>query len=466
MKVTLISPPTTVQERYPRGHPLRKAIQVTEPLGLAYIAAMLEQDNHMVEIIDCVAENLDALQVVSQIEKSSPEIVGISAFTPTIQEAQRLTKVIKSILPSVTVVLGGIHPTIFPEQVMQNREVDFVVVGEGEYTMRNLVKALESQEGLSDIHGIVYRRNNQVVFNAPSFLEKNLDNLPIPARHLLPMDRYGPFIAKHRPARSMISSRGCPYQCVFCSRDISGTKYRLRSVSNVIEEIKILVDRYGAKEIDFQDPVFGLNQSWIKEFCQRLIEEKLDVAWSALTRVDLIDENLLRSMRRSGCWMLYYGIEAGDQGLLDAIKKNVKLQDIRKSVNLTRKAGIRVWGSFMFGLPSETPELAEKTLQFAKSLPLDFASFHLTTPFPSTELWREASEWGRLKMDDFSKFTQLNPVFIPYGWGNGEAKLQEMLGRAFREFYLRPKYILKQLLKIRSIADVKLYYYGLPSLWR
>ena len=462
MKVVLVSPPTTVQERYPKGHPLRKTMQVTEPLGLAYIAAMLEP-NHEVEIIDCIAEDLPILHTLARIEKRSPEILGISAFTPTVHQAVKLAKLVKQLMPSTTVVLGGIHPTIFPEQVMQNEAVDFVVIGEGEYAMHNLVQAIENQEELSNVHGIVCRRNREIVFNPPHPLEKNLDSLPLPARHLLPMDRYKPFIAKRRPARSMISSRGCPYECVFCSRDISGSRYRLRSVASVIEEIKILVDEYVAKEIDFQDPVFGLNQTWTKEFCQRLTEEKLDVVWSALTRVDLIDENLLRSMRKSGCWMLYYGIEAGDQELLNNIKKNIKLEDIRKSVELTRKLGIGVWGSFMFGLPSETPELAEKTLEFAKNLPLDFASFHFTTPFPSTELWRDFAKWGELRTD-FSDFTQLNAVFVPHGWKNKEDELQGMLQRAFKEFYFRPKYVFGQLLKIRSFADLKLYYHGVGSL--
>jgi len=463
MKVVLIAPPTTIQERYPEEHPLRKATQITEPLGLAYIAAMLEQD-HAVEIIDCVAEDLTVLHAVWKIEEICPEIVGISAFTPTIDTALRLARLTKQLLPSVTIVLGGIHPTIFPEQVMQNKEVDFVVIGEGEYAMRNLVQALENQEELSNVNGIAYRRDNQIILTPPYFMEKKLDNFPLPARHLLPMEKYKPFIAKHHPALSMISSRGCPYQCVFCSRDISGASYRLRSASTVVEEIIILVNQYHAKEIDFVDPVFGLNRSWTKEFCQRLVEEKLDVTWSALTRVDLIDEDLLKAMKKSGCWMLYYGIEAGDQMLLNAIKKNTKLEDIKHSVKLTREAGIKVWGSFMFGLPAETPELALKTLEFAKSLPLDFASFHLTTPYPSTELWRNANEWGELKTD-FSEFTQLNAVLIPHGWKGRQEQLQAMLPKAFREFYLRPKFIMHQLLGIQSLSDLKLCYRGIRSLW-
>lgn len=216
-------------------------------------------------------------------------------------------------------------------------------------------------------------------------------------------------------------------------------------------------------EIDFQDPVFGLNEDWVREFCTTLIEEKVDVVWSALTRVDLVDEELLRLMRKAGCWMLYYGIEAGSQQLLDNIKKRTTLELIRKSVELTSEVGIKTWGSFMFALPGEDPKLAQDTLDFAKSLPLDFASFHLTTPFPGTELWDDYEKWGRLKAD-WSEFTQLNPVFIPFGWEKREEKLKQMLSGAFRAFYLRPGYVLRRLLRICSLEDIGLYYRGVRSL--
>ena len=463
MKITLVSPPSTIEERYPKGHPLRKAIQVVEPLGLAYIAAVLEQNHFEVEILDCIAEELTVSDLVQRIKHSNPSVVGISAVTPNIHVALKLANEIKRVLPDITIVLGGVHPTLFPQQILKNGGVDIVVIGEGEYTMLELSETLDRGRELSDVLGIAYRKDGKITICPPRPLENDLDNLPFPARYLLPMHSYKPFIHKRYPAHALMSSRGCPFQCVFCCRDISGRHHRLRSVGNVIEEIKVLTEEYNTKEVDFQEPIFCLNKKWTENFCQKLIEENLDIVWSAQTRVDMVDETLLRLMKKSGCWMLYYGIEAGDQLLLDNMKKNVELSQIRKSVELTSKVGIKAWGSFMFGLPGENPDLAHKTLNFAKSLPLDFASFHLTTPFPGTELWYKSNEWGEIKTN-FSKFTQLNAVFIPSGWKGRESDLQNMIGVAFKEFYFRPSYVLRQILKIRSISDLRFYLRGLRGL--
>jgi len=459
MRITLVSPPLAIEQRYPEGHPLRRTIQVTEPLGLAYVAAMVEQ-NHDINVLDCIAEELTVSNAVSKIMDQVPDLLGISTVTPALQNALKLAREIKRVHPDMIVVLGGIHTTIFPQEVMRNREIDIVVIGEGERIMLDLAHTLENGAPLKAVQGIAYREDSSVVFNPPRPIERDIDTLPLPARHLLPMHRYKPFIAERYPARSLISSRGCPYQCVFCSRDVSGSRYRLRRVDKVVDEVKILVEKYGAREIDFMDPVFGLNRTWTREFCRELILEGLDVVWAALTRVDLIDESLLRIMRKSGCWQLYYGIEAGDQRLLDNIKKNIDLKHVRRSIELTTRVGIRAWGSFMFGLPGESPQLARKTLEFAKSLPLDFASFHLTTPFPGTELWNDHKRWGQIT-SVFDEFTQLNVVFVPFEWKGKETELQTLLREAFREFYFRPGYIVKQMMKVRSIDDLKLLCRGL-----
>ncbi|MDI6903784.1 MAG: radical SAM protein, partial [Methanocellales archaeon] len=344
MKIALVSPPSTIEERYPKGHPLRKATQVVEPLGLAYIAAVLEQNHFEVEIFDCIAEELTVSNLIQKIKHSNPSVVGISAVTPNIHVALKLANEIKRVLPDITIVLGGVHPTLFPQQILKNGGVDIVVIGEGEYTMFELSETLDRGGELDDVLGIAYRKDGKITICPPRPLENDLDNLPFPARHLLPMHSYKPFIHKRYPAHALMSSRGCPFQCVYCCRDISGRHHRLRGVENVIEEIKVLAEEYNTKEVDFQEPVFCLNKKWTENFCHKLIEENLDIIWSAQTRVDLVDETILRLMKNSGCWMLYYGIEAGDQLLLDNMKKNVELSQIRKSVELTSKVGIKTWG--------------------------------------------------------------------------------------------------------------------------
>lgn len=453
IKISLVIPPSSVIDRYPQDHPLRKGIQVTEPLGLGYLAAMI-QDIAKVEIIDCIAENLDVLDCAYQVQYS--DIVGISVVTSNVHIADKLGVQIKKWHPHIKIVYGGIHPSLCVNETLQNPNVDIVVIKEGEYSFREIVE----EKPLHEIRGIAYRKNDKVIVNPPRAPEKNLDNFPFPTRHLLKMEKYRPFLYLRKPVHSLIASRGCPFTCTYCCRDISGKHYRVRKPEKVVEEVRVLVDVWDSKEIAFQDPVFGLTKKWVNEFCHLLKQEKLDVVWSALTRVDLVDKETLKNMKESGAWMIYYGIEAGNQQLLDNIKKRTDLEMIRKAITLTNEARIKTWGSFMFALPGETPELAEETLEFTKSLPLDFASFHLTTPFLGTELRDTYEKWGTMKPHN-ELFTQLNPVFVPWGWQKKEEELKTFFSNAFRQFYLRPSYILREFLSLNSIEKISMFLRGL-----
>ena len=452
MKVSLVSPPTSVIDRYPKNHPLRKGVQVTEPLGLGYLASMIE-DIAEVEIVDCVAEDLNIWDCVNRVKDS--DIVGISTVTSNIHIVNNLVFQLKRFIPNINIVLGGIHASICANELLMNENVDMVVIGEGEYVFREIVEGKSGR-----ISGLGYRKHNKIIINPPAPLEKDLDKFPFPARHLLKMDLYKPFLYLRSPVHSLISSRGCPYTCTYCCRDISGKHYRCRDPLKVVEEVKELVNKYDSREVAFQDPIFGLSKKWVKTFTESLIAEKLDVVWSALTRVDRINRESLELMKKSGCWMIYFGIEAGTQTLLDNIKKKTTLNMIRKAVELTSSVGIKTWGSFMFALPGETPRSAQATLDFAKRLPLDFASFHLTTPFLGTELRKNYLKWGRMSTES-SDFTQLNPVFIPFGWEGKVEELKQFFSDAFRSFYARPSYIVKQFFKMRSKEELAMYLRGL-----
>lgn len=453
MKVSLVSPPTSVIDRYPRNHPLRRGVQVTEPLGLGYLASMVE-DIAEIEIIDCIAEDLNIDECILKLHTS--DIIGISVVTSNVHIVNHLIAKLKRYYPKKKIVLGGIHPSLCPYKILMNENVDLVVIGEGEYTLRKIVEG----KPYSKIAGLGYRENHKFIVNPSDPLEKDLDKFPFPARHLLKMDLYKPFLYLRSPVHSLISSRGCPFTCTYCCRDISGKHYRCRDPLKVVEEVKELVDKWGAKEVAFQDPIFGLNKKWVKTFCESLIAEKLDVVWSALTRVDRINKDSLELMKKSGCWMIYFGIEAGTQTLLNNIKKKTTLNMIRKAVELTSSIGIKTWGSFMFALPGETPRSAQATLDFAKRLPLDFASFHLTTPFLGTELRKNYHTYGRMTTES-SDFTQLNPVFIPFGWEGKVEELKKFFSGAFRSFYARPSYIVRQFYKMRSKEELAMYIRGL-----
>jgi radical SAM superfamily enzyme YgiQ (UPF0313 family) len=242
--------------------------------------------------------------------------------------------------------------------------------------------------------------------NGPRPLIQNLDALPFPARDLLPMDKYIPLPNqyKRKPVANLMALRGCPYQCTFCSANaVFGCSLRMRSAQRVYDEIKQLVDTYGIREISFWDDTLTVNKKWLHELCDLIISNHLDITWSCYARVNTVDLDLLKKMKKAGCWNIFYGIESGNQELLDRIKKGITLDQIRNAVKLTKKAGIEVRGSFMIALPGETPEMAHKTIDFAIELDPDYAQFSITTPYPGTELFEQAKQYGELS-GDFSKF--------------------------------------------------------------
>jgi anaerobic magnesium-protoporphyrin IX monomethyl ester cyclase len=268
---------------------------------------------------------------------------------------------------------------------------------------------------------------------------------------------------KRKPVIHMIVIRGCPYSCAFCSNNaIFGRKIRSRSPESVVEEIEFVKKKYGAKEISFWDDMLTVNKNWIYRFCELLTENKTNVTWTCLARVDSVNKEMLAKMAKAGCWNIFYGFEAGSQMLLDNINKGITLDQIRNAVKWTKEARIEIRGSFMLALPGETPELAEKTIAFAKELNPDYAQFSITTPYPGTRLYDDAEKWGKLTKN-FSVYHGWDAVFIPYGYKN-KKQILELEKKAVRSFYFRPAFIFNTIKNIRSWEDLKRYYKGLRFL--
>jgi len=454
MNVVLVFPPITVEDRY--GKSVRNVGGVLPPLGLAYIASFLEAHDHCVNIIDGQASMMSMEQLAEQVSGMKPDVVGLSALTPTIHRANQAATAIRKKCPEINIVMGGHHPSLFPtETITRNQDVDIVCIGEGEHTMLELTRALESNEGLSEVRGIAFRDGNKIRQNSPREFIEDLDSLPFPARHLLPMKAYRPLPNqwKRLPVVHMMASRGCPYRCTYCSKSVFGRTYRTRSPQNVIEEINLVIKKYGAKEVEFWDDTFTMNRSWVHALCDLMIKEGLDIVWTCETRVDRVDLDTLRTMEKAGCWKISYGIESGCQDLLDTIKKDITLEQIRNAVKWTKNAEIEAGLSFMLALPRETPEDALKTIRLAVELDPEYAQFCITTPYPGTELFSQAQCYGNLSCN-FSGFTIWNPVFVPHGYEDAK-KILEVQKRAFRAFYCRPMYFLKRISKIRSLTDLK-----------
>jgi len=460
-KVILIYPPFPMEERYGSG--LAKIGTCLPPLGLLSLGAVLEENNYEVSIYDSDLKNSTIKNLINYIKQYKPDFAGIYCNTSNYHRVINYADNIKKI-GNIPICLGGPHPIIEPEEILKNTSVDSVVMGEGEMTLLELLDALSGNKDLNPIKGLAYKDAGGNIFvNSKRELIPDLDTLPMPARHLLPIEKYRP--SPHHylklPMTTMILSRGCPFSCHFCaSKNVWGKTNRTLSVDKAIDEIKFLVKKYGIKNINFWDDLWGLKRDWAEAFCRRMIDEKINISWSCERRVDTVDLDILKLMKKAGCYSIFYGIESLTQDCLDAVNKGIKVEQSEKAIRLTKKAGIDVRANFILGLPNETPEKAKKMIKRICQLNPEYVKFNILTPFPGTKLYKEVKmgKWGVFK-EDYSKATGYFATFLPYGYKSFE-ELEAMRRYAFRKFHLRPRYILSKVGKIRSFNDIRKYYYG------
>jgi radical SAM superfamily enzyme YgiQ (UPF0313 family) len=335
-------------------------------------------------------------------------------------------------------------------------------LGEGDFTVVHLADTLQEGGDLSRVEGIAYRHEGELIRTPPRPYIENLDALPFPARHLLPqLSEYKPTPSAYRnlPQATMITSRGCPYRCAFCDRSVFGNRYRSRTAQNVVDEMELLITKYGAKEIRFWDDTFNVDQRRVTAICEEILERKLDVTWTCLGRVNHMNETILEAMAKAGCWQVDYGIESGNQEILNGITKGQSLDLVRKVISITKRTGIGVRGFFMLGLPGETEATMRDTISFAKSLDLTSAVFHITTPFPGTELFKIAAESGELRSDaSYDEYMLGFSEDVPYvPRGLTAQRVKDFQSMAYKEFYFRPSFLVKRIIEIRNLKDVQRY---------
>lgn len=467
MKILLMTTPYSVEERY--GKALKNVgPSLLPPLGLAYIAAAIEKEGHDVRILDTAILNMSIKDIKDYFRNNKFDIIGITLMTPMYLNFVNIVKAIKPLTGKTPLVAGGAHPSILPvETLKENPGVDYSVFGEGESVFPDLINAIKGKKSVSAVNGVAYREGKAVKITKPAKMIENLDELPMPARHLLDNEKYIPAPSTYRklPVMHISSSRGCPYNCTYCSsQSVFGRKYRSHSVDRVLEELKLLMNKYGAKEVCFLDDIFTLNKRWMNDLCNRLIREGINkkISWSCSTRVNLVDLSLLKKMKKAGCWQIHFGIESGSQRLLNLIKKGITLQQSRDAIKCCRKVGIKTRAYFMLGLPTETKEESLKTIAFAKEIDPDYVKFSLTTPYPGTELFDIVKKEGNLKSESWSIYKTMGGFgsgterpYVPKGRTSKE--LNELQKRAHKEFFFRPKIILRFLLNIRSIGEIRLY---------
>lgn len=440
MKVLFVNPPQTASKYKFMG-------VIAPPLGIAYMAGVLQENNIDVEILDASAEDMDFKDVEKELLKRKPDLVALTALTPTIGRALETAQVIKETLPDSIVVMGGYHPTFNFIETLEDENVDIVIRGEGEYIMLNLVQALENQSSLHDVKGIVFEDKNskEIVVNPEAPLIQDLDELPFPALNLLPMKKYR-LLDMDTHMTTMITTRGCPMQCSFCSSAaMHGKKIRERSVENIVDEIEYLKTNYDIDTIAFMDDTFTLKKRKVMAICDEILKRNIEIMWGCTSRVDTLDEKLLKKMKEAGCITIFIGVESADQQQLDNMCKNTTIAKIENAFKIAHKLKIRTIASVALGMPGDTKEIMNKTVKFVHKLKPNYAIYSLATPYPGTRFYKEAFEKNLIKIKDWSKYTLITPILETIDCSLND--MRKIQAKAFMKFYLRPHYIIRQFLQ-------------------
>ncbi len=447
LKVALVYPPYGSVRNEPGIKAVKENYGIFPSLSLLYVAGILEAAGCDVLFVDAHAEGLTLEQTVARLERFAPDFVGYTITTYLFFQAMDWIKAIRERI-DVPVIVGGVHLSIYPRETMAYPEIDYAVTGEAEYSLSELLSALVNGTELSQVRGIAYRQPDNTIIVTPRARDCNIDASPFPARHLIDNSIYYSFISKYRNFTCFITSRGCPYKCIFCEQ---GSKpFRARSPTNVVDELELCVKEHGIRELDFFDSSFTIRKDRVIAICDEIERRKLDIVWAARTRVDCINDEVLKAMRRAGCSRIYYGIESGNREILATLKKSTSLEMYRDVIRRTRKTGIHSFGYFMVGNPYEDDATVRQTIRLALSLDLDYAQFSKVTPMPATEMytllledtgrdyWREHIEAG---VDDE----------IPRPLCDmSDADIQRWTRLAYLRFYYRPRYIARALARMKS----------------
>lgn len=457
MKILLINPPMRKPLRAEIPLTIDKEIGSFPSLGLLYVASFLKENlpEQEIEIIDAKVDNLKFEDLAKIIVAKSPDIVGITTLTFSLLDALDTAKLIKGVNPKIKICLGGPHVSIFARESLSLKEVDFVIMGEGEEAFLKLVKNLclnKNPQFIADIAGLGFKDEQGNIFiNDTKQIIRDLDTLPIPNRRFINYRKCYSLLGVSKFMASVQTTRGCPFRCIYCDQQ-SGKILRKRSINNIIKEIKALYE-LGIRDIFFVDDLFTLDRNRVFDFCDRLISEKIDIFFKISGRVDTVERKMLKRLKQAGCYRIHYGVESGTQKVLKRLEKGITLTQVQDAFTWAREAGIDIFAYFMIGCPGETRQEIMDTINFALKLKPDYAHFSICTPYPDTKLYKLALEEGVIKEDYWREFA-LNPDenFKTKFWTK-ELKTEELVALqnyANRKFYLRLPFLLKEIYKTRS----------------
>ncbi|MFN3551236.1 MAG: B12-binding domain-containing radical SAM protein, partial [Endomicrobiia bacterium] len=425
------------------------------PLGILYVASYLEKNipSCEIKIIDAVTENLSFEDLRVLTKNFLPDLVGVYFCTEYLYDAFKVVEIVKQQNKNILTVAGGPHLHIYPFETIKNPYIDFVIYGEGEITFCNLVDSLLHNKNPNDILGIITKQNLNKQHNIQFVL--NLDELVFPNRRLVKYKLYKSFITYTNPITTMMTSRGCAFNCYYCNSIERKKKVRFHSPEFVIKEIKDIVS-LGIKDIIFFDENFTFDINRVEEICDLLIEKKIKVRWHCRSRADMkLDKRILKKMKDAGCRMIQFGIETGNQRLQKVINKHLDLEKVKEVIKMCKDVGILTYGNFMLGLPTQTKEEMLDTIKFAIELDLDYAPFGVFNPLPKSVFYEEALKEGIIEKDYWYEYVKdpQRPIF-DYWWPEHDKEmLKELNYLAFRKFYFRPYYILKAIFRNQSIKQ-------------
>ncbi|MFC1516882.1 B12-binding domain-containing radical SAM protein [Thermodesulfobacteriota bacterium] len=459
MKLLLINPPETKMIRADNPEFIDEERGANPNLGILYIAAVARQQKGWeVEVIDGVGEGLSYEALRPRIRSAEADLIGITVLTFTVFDVIETLKICYEESPDSQIIMGGPHAHIYPEETLGWKGVDIVATGEGEAIIPNLLAVFPDRKALKSIRGLAFRdRNGNVINTGIPDLITDLEKLPFPARDLTDIKLYSSVVSRHNPISTMITSRGCPFKCRYCDRPHLGKRFRAHSAEYVVREMQECT-ALGIGEVFIYDDTFTVNRKRILDICNRKIEKGIKLAFDIRARVDQIDLEMLEALKAAGCERIHYGVEAGTDKIQKILGKGITLAQAKNAVKMTKKVGIKCLAYFMIGSPTETREDIRESIRFASELDPDFVSITILTPFPETDFYFKALEEGVIDHDYFKAFAK-NPKedFKVKYWEKDLSRdvLFEELERAYRKFYGRPRYILRELFAVRSINELK-----------
>ena len=455
MKILLINPPRWNELVGKNPSIIEKHRGFNPPLGLLYIASALKKfSSHEVQVIDTQPLKWTYAQLEDHLKEKDFDVAGISVMTFTLLDGYTTAKLIKKIRPETKVVLGGTHVHLYPDETESLSGVDFAFMGEAEFSFIKFVNNLSSPENFPSIPGLVFKQGDGKIIKNDFGPVVDLDDVPFPKRDLLDIRLYNSLLGRRSLNTTIISSRGCPFRCAFCDRPLSPitSRFRSRSAKNVVDEMCECME-LGIKDFLFYDDTFTVNKKRVMDICEEIMARKIRVRWDMRTRIDTVDDDMLRALKNAGCQAIHYGVEAGNDRILKIIKKGFTISKIRETFKSTKNAGLETLAYFMIGLPSENIDDIQDSFSLAKELKPDYAHFTIFSPYPGTELYSLGLERGIIKKDIWREFA-VNPnkdFKIPV-WEEvfTREQLYELIVKFYKSFYLRPRYLLERIQKLRS----------------